>query len=126
MGTFHSVFAKILRIEAERLGYPNFTIYDTDDTKSLIKTILKEQGLDDKIYKPGVVYNRISSAKNSLISWQAYKQNAEIMEEDRMAAKPKLGLVYELYQKRCFNSGAMDFDTCFLIRTCYCATFQRS
>ncbi|MBK9671068.1 MAG: UvrD-helicase domain-containing protein [Bacteroidetes bacterium] len=111
MGTFHSVFAKILRIEAERLGYPsNFTIYDTDDTKSLIKTILKEQGLDDKIYKPGVVYNRISSAKNSLISWQAYKQNAEIMEEDRMAAKPKLGLVYELYQKRCFNSGAMDFD----------------
>jgi DNA helicase II / ATP-dependent DNA helicase PcrA len=111
MGTFHSVFAKILRIEAEKLGYPsNFTIYDTDDTKSLIKAILKEQGLDDKIYKPGVVYNRISSAKNSLISWQAYKQNADIQEEDRMAAKPKLGLVYELYQKRCFNSGAMDFD----------------
>ncbi len=111
MGTFHSVFAKILRFEAEKLGFPsNFTIYDTDDSKSLIKAILKEQGLDEKIYKPGVVYNRISSAKNSLISWQAYKQNAEIMEEDRMAAKPKLGLVYELYQKRCFNSGAMDFD----------------
>lgn len=111
MGTFHSVFAKILRIEAEKIGYPsNFTIYDTDDSKSLIKTILKEQGLDEKIYKPGIVYNRISSAKNSLISWQAYKQNAEVMEEDRMAAKPKLGLVYELYQKRCFNSGAMDFD----------------
>lgn len=111
MGTFHSVFAKILRIEAAKIGYPsNFTIYDTDDTKSVIKAILKEQGLDEKIYKPGVVYNRISSAKNSLISWQAYKQNAEILEEDRMAAKPKLGLVYELYQKRCFNSGAMDFD----------------
>ncbi len=111
MGTFHSVFAKILRIEAEKLGYPsNFTIYDTDDTKSVLKAILKEQGLDEKIYKPGVVYNRISSAKNSLISWQAYKQNAEIMDEDKMAAKPKLGLVYELYQKRCFHSGAMDFD----------------
>ena len=111
MGTFHSVFAKILRIEAEKLGYPsNFTIYDTDDSKSLLKTILREQGLDEKIYKPGVVYNRISSAKNSLISWQAYKANAEISEEDRMSAKPKLGLVYELYQKRCFNSGAMDFD----------------
>jgi DNA helicase-2/ATP-dependent DNA helicase PcrA len=111
MGTFHSVFAKILRIEAEKLGYPNnFTIYDTDDTKSVLKAILKEQGLDEKVYKPAVVYNRISSAKNSLISWQAYKQNPEIAEEDKMAAKPKLGLVYELYQKRCFNSGAMDFD----------------
>jgi DNA helicase-2/ATP-dependent DNA helicase PcrA len=111
MGTFHSVFARILRSEAEKLGYPsNFTIYDTDDAKSLIKTILKEQGLDEKIYKPGSVLSRISSAKNNLISAQSYLANAQIMEEDRMAAKPKMGIIYEIYRNRCFKAGAMDFD----------------
>jgi len=111
MGTFHSVFARILRAEAERLGYPpNFTIYDTDDSKSVIKTILKEQGLDEKIYKPGLVLGRISAAKNNLISAQAYIQNGQITEEDRMSGKPKIGLIYDLYHKRCFRAGAMDFD----------------
>ncbi len=111
MGTFHSVFARILRSEAGKLGYPgNFTIYDTDDAKSLIKTILKEQGLDDKIYKPGIVLSRMSAAKNNLISAQAYINNKQLEEEDRMAAKPKMGLIYQLYSKRCFKAGAMDFD----------------
>jgi DNA helicase-2/ATP-dependent DNA helicase PcrA len=111
MGTFHSVFARLLRSEAEKLGYPtNFTIYDTDDAKSLIKTILKEQGLDDKIYKPGVVLSRISSAKNNLISAQSYLSNAQIQEEDRQSAKPKMGIIYEIYRNRCFKAGAMDFD----------------
>jgi ATP-dependent DNA helicase UvrD/PcrA len=111
MGTFHSVFARILRSEAEKIGYPqNFTIYDTDDAKSLIKTILKEQGLDDKIYKPGAVLSRISSAKNNLISAQSYLNNAQIIEEDRLSAKPKLGIVYQQYASRCFKAGAMDFD----------------
>ncbi|MFL5762680.1 MAG: ATP-dependent helicase [Bacteroidia bacterium] len=111
MGTFHSVFARILRSEAEKLGYPsNFTIYDTDDAKNLIKTILKEQGLDEKIYKPGSVLSRISAAKNNLISAQSYLANAQIQEEDRMAAKPKMGIIYEIYRNRCFKAGAMDFD----------------
>lgn len=111
MGTFHSVFARILRAEAERLGYPpNFTIYDTEDSKSLLKAILKEQGLDEKVYKPGMVLSRISAAKNNLISSQAYLQNNNVMEEDRMSGKPKLGIVYEQYAKRCFKAGAMDFD----------------
>lgn len=111
MGTFHSVFARILRYEADKLGYPsNFTIYDTDDSKSLIKTILNEMGLDDKIYKPSLVLNRISSAKNNLISAREYLSKPEILEEDRQNAKPKLGLVYEAYEKRCFKSSAMDFD----------------
>jgi DNA helicase-2/ATP-dependent DNA helicase PcrA len=111
MGTFHSVFARILRSEAEKIGYPqNFTIYDTDDSKSLIKTILKEQGLDDKVYKPSSVLSRISSAKNNLISASAYLNNAQIQEEDRQAVKPKMGIIYEMYSKRCFKAGAMDFD----------------
>ncbi|MES2593583.1 MAG: UvrD-helicase domain-containing protein [Bacteroidota bacterium] len=111
MGTFHSVFSRILRSEAEKIGYPStFTIYDTDDSKSLIKTILKEQGLDDKIYKPGMVLSRISAAKNNLISWQSYLNNKQVEEEDRQAAKPKMGLIYQLYAQRCFKAGAMDFD----------------
>ena len=111
MGTFHSVFARILRSEAEKLGYPaNFTIYDTDDAKSLIKTILKEQGLDDKVYKPGSVLSRISAAKNNLISAQSYLKNPQIQEEDRMAVKPKMGIIYQIYANRCFKAGAMDFD----------------
>ncbi len=111
MGTFHSVFARLLRTEAEKIGYPkNFTIYDSDDAKSLIKAILKEQGLDDKIYKPGNVLSRISSAKNNLISAQAYLNNAQILEEDRQAMKPKMGVIYHQYANRCFKAGAMDFD----------------
>jgi DNA helicase-2/ATP-dependent DNA helicase PcrA len=111
MGTFHSVFARILRFEAEKLGYPsNFTIYDTDDSKSLIKTILGEMQLDDKIYKPSLVLNRISNAKNNLISAAQYLSHAEVLEEDRQSGKPKLGQVYEAYEKRCFKASAMDFD----------------
>jgi len=111
MGTFHSVFARILRSEAEKIGYPqNFTIYDTQDAKNLIKTILKEQGLDEKIYKPNLVYNRISAAKNNLLSAAAYLKNTTIQSEDRQAAKPKIGEVYKVYESRCFKAGAMDFD----------------
>ena len=111
MGTFHSMFARILRVESEKIGYPrNFTIYDTQDSKNLIKTIIKELGLDDKIYKPGLVYNRISNAKNSLISPLEYADDAKIQMEDRQNAKPRLGEIYSLYNKRCFQSAAMDFD----------------
>lgn len=111
MGTFHSVFARILRHHADRLGYPNnFTIYDTQDSKSLIKSIIKEMGLDDKIYKPGVVLSRISSAKNNLISAAQYEQKSDIVAEDRMSAKPQLYLIYKQYEQRCFKASAMDFD----------------
>ncbi len=111
MGTFHSVFAKILRFEAEKLGYPNnFTIYDTDDSKSLIKSILKENNLDEKVYKPGMVLSRISAAKSSLISPQVYMNDAEAISHDRSSGKPLLGEIYLKYNTRCFNSGAMDFD----------------
>jgi DNA helicase-2/ATP-dependent DNA helicase PcrA len=111
MGTFHSVFARILRSEAHHIGYPqNFTIYDTQDSKNLIKSIVKEFGLDDKLYKPGIVYNRISSAKNNLISAQGYLENITIMADDRSAGRPKIGEVYRAYQTRCFRAGAMDFD----------------
>ena len=92
MGTFHSVFARILRVEAQKIGYPsNFTIYDTEDSKSLIKTIIKEQGLDDKIYKPNQVYHRISSAKNSLITPQLYLDDAELKAEDVSQRRPSTG-----------------------------------
>ena len=111
MGTFHAVFAKILRIEAEKLGYPsNFTIYDTDDAKSLMKDILREQGLDDKLYKPDVVLNRISAAKNNLYSWQEYQQNISFVSDDTSSGRPKIGLLFELYSKRCFKASGMDFD----------------
>ena len=111
MGTFHSVFARILRSEAEKIGYPsNFTIYDTQDSKNLIKTILKEIGLDEKVYKPGLVLNRISAAKNNLLSSAAYIGNTTIQSEDRQSAKPRIGEVYKIYESRCFKSGAMDFD----------------
>ena len=111
MGTFHSVFAKILRVEGDKIGYPkNFTIYDTDDSKNLLKDIIKELGLDEKIYKPSMVYNRISAAKNMLISAQAYSLNDRITDEDRMSAKPRIHEIYSKYANRCFKSGAMDFD----------------
>lgn len=111
MGTFHSVFAKILRVNSEKLGYPsNFTIYDTQDSRSLIKTIVKEFGLDDKIYKPNSVHGRISSAKNNLISPAAYEANTEIINEDHLSKRPEIFRIYKAYEKRCFQSGAMDFD----------------
>ena len=111
MGTFHSVFARILRAEAQHLGYPsNFTIYDTDDTKSLIPTIVKEMGLDENAYKPNVVYNRISAAKNRLIGWQDYLNNAELLGDDAANMRPDIGKIYKAYALRCFKSGAMDFD----------------
>ncbi len=111
MGTFHSVFAKILRIEAERLGYPNnFTIYDAQDSVRLIGAIIKEMQLDKDIYKPKQVFSRISSYKNSLITVKAYFNNPELMEADAMSKKPRLGEIYNNYVERCFKSGAMDFD----------------
>lgn len=111
MGTFHSVFAKILRAEAEKIGYPrNFTIYDTQDSKNLIKTILKELQLDEKIYKPNLVYSRISSAKNNLLTPSKYCADTTIQSEDRQSAKPKMGEIYTIYESRCFKSSAMDFD----------------
>lgn len=111
MGTFHSVFARILRIEAEKLGYPShFTIYDTDDAKNLLKSIIKEEGLNDKIYKPAQIFYRISSAKNSLIGPLEYKNNADLVADDRSAMRPHTAYLYEQYQKRLFMAGAMDFD----------------
>ncbi len=111
MGTFHSVFARILRSEADRLGYPsNFTIYDTDDSKSLIKAIVKEFGLDDKVYKPNTVLSRISGAKNRLVSWQEYIANPLYQADDESAMKPEMGRIYKAYCMRCFKANAMDFD----------------
>lgn len=111
MGTFHSVFARILRSEASKLGYPsNFTIYDTDDSKTLIKQIVKEMKLDDKLYKANVVYNRISAAKNRLVSWREYINNPIYAEDDASNMRPEMGKLYQTYVTRCFNAGAMDFD----------------
>jgi DNA helicase-2/ATP-dependent DNA helicase PcrA len=111
IGTFHSVFARILRSEATKMGYPsNFTIYDTDDAKSVIKTIVNEMNLDDKQYKPNSVYNRISSAKNALVGAEDYMNDWMLQQEDARANRPQLGAIYDAYSKRCFKNGAMDFD----------------
>lgn len=111
MGTFHSVFAKILRIEAEKLGYPtNFSIYDTQDSVRLIGSIIKEMQLDKDVYKPKQVLGRISSYKNSLITVKAYFNNQDLQEADAMSKKPRMGEIYQQYVERCFKSGAMDFD----------------
>jgi len=111
MGTFHSVFARILRAEAHRLGYPNsFTIYDTDDSKTLIKQVVREMGLDETQYKASVVFNRISAAKNRLISWQEYISNPVTMGDDAANMRPEIGNIFKNYSLRCFKSGAMDFD----------------
>lgn len=111
MGTFHSIFARILRAEGGKLGYPgNFTIYDTEDSKSLIKSIVKEKGLDDKVYKPNTVLNRISAAKNRLVSWQEYLSNPIYLADDESAMKPEVGNIYRIYADRCFKASAMDFD----------------
>ena len=111
MGTFHSVFARILRSEADKLNYPkNFTIYDADDSKSLIRDIVKGMDLDDKVYKTNAVFSRISGAKNRLISWQKYLSTPIYQADDAESMKPKIGEIYKEYSKRCFRAGAMDFD----------------
>ncbi len=117
MGTFHSVFARILRSEADKLGYPsNFTIYDTQDAVRLITAIIKELNLDKERYKPKQILSRISSFKNSLITVRAYFNNPDLQEADLMASRPKVGDIYKEYVDRCFKSGAMDFDD-LLLRT---------
>ena len=111
MGTFHSVFARILRIEADKLGYPkDFTIYDTDDSRNVIKGIVKEWQLDDKLYKPNQVHGRISIAKNNLIGPLEYLANGELMAGDAAVGRERMGELYKAYAERCFRSGAMDFD----------------
>ncbi|MCI4643082.1 MAG: UvrD-helicase domain-containing protein [Flavobacteriaceae bacterium] len=117
MGTFHSVFAKLLRFDGDKLGYPsNFTIYDTQDSQRLIASIIKEMGLDKDIYKYKQIQNRISSYKNSLITVKAYQNNPDLMEADAMAKRPQTGAIYKEYVERCFKAGAMDFDD-LLLRT---------
>lgn len=111
MGTFHSVFSRILRHHSEKLGYPsNFTIYDTQDSRSLLKSIIRELKLDEKTYKANIVHGRISSAKNNLLSAAAYQANTDIVNEDRQSGRPRLFEVYKAYEKRCRTAGAMDFD----------------
>jgi len=111
MGTFHSIFARILRSEAEHLGYPsNFTIYDSQDSLRAISAIIKEMQLDKDVYKPKQVLSRISNFKNSLITVKAYFNDPELQEADAMSKKPRMGEIYKNYVDRCFKSGAMDFD----------------
>ncbi len=117
MGTFHSIFARLLRFDGDKLGYPsNYSIYDTQDSQRLISSIIKEMGLDKDIYKYKQIQNRISSYKNSLITVKAYFQNPELLEADAMAKRPRLGDIYQNYVDRCFKAGAMDFDD-LLLRT---------
>ena len=111
MGTFHSVFAKILRYEAEKINYPqNFSIYDTADSKNLIKSIVKELNLDKDIYKPNAIYSRISGLKNNLISYVGYASNSSLQLEDSNRKMGEFGMIYKTYQNRLFSSGSMDFD----------------
>lgn len=111
IGTFHSVFARVLRGEAHRIGYPNsFTIYDTDDSRSVLKTVINELNLDDKHYKPNVVHNRISAAKNALVGPEEYANDYYLQQEDMRANRPAIGQIYKAYAARCFKNGAMDFD----------------
>jgi DNA helicase II / ATP-dependent DNA helicase PcrA len=111
IGTFHSVFARILRAEAHRIGYPNaFTIYDTDDAKSVVKAVTNELNLDVQHYKPNAVYNRISGAKNALVGPREYINDYGLQQEDMRANRPMIGQIYDAYSKRCFKNGAMDFD----------------
>jgi DNA helicase-2/ATP-dependent DNA helicase PcrA len=111
MGTFHSIFARILRIEAAALSYPtNYTIYDTTDSKNLLKTIMKEMNLDEKIYKPSEVLGRISNAKNNLVTPEAYAASTEIATRDNNNRRPMMAVIYTRYSSRCKKAGAMDFD----------------
>ena len=117
MGTFHSIFARILRSEADKLGYPsNFTIYDTQDSDRLISSIIKEMGLEKDVYKTKQVRSRISTFKNSLITVRAYYNDSNLQESDSMSRRPKMGEIYKEYVDRCFKAGAMDFDD-LLLRT---------
>ena len=119
MGTFHSIFARILRQEAEVIGYPkSFTIYDSDDSKSLIKAILKERNMDDKMYKPGMMLSRISAAKTNLITPKQYRETADLVEKDRQNRRSRFHELYAAYQDRCYKAGAMDFDD-ILVNTYY-------
>ena len=111
MGTFHSIFARILRIESDRLGYPSsYTIYDTTDSRSLIRSIINELGLDDKLYKPSSVAARISTAKNNLITAANYPASSAAVENDRRSRVPEVAEIFRRYSARCFKAGAMDFD----------------
>ena len=111
MGTFHSIFAKILRIEADKIGFnSNFTIYDTQDSEKLIRSIIKEKGLDKDIYRPKIVRNRISILKNNLITVNGYFNNPELLESDKISKRPFTGNLYKEYVRRCFRSNVMDFD----------------
>ncbi len=111
MGTFHSLFARILRREAQVLGFPsNYTIYDTIDSRSLVKTIIREFNLDEKIYKPAEVFGRISAAKNNLVTPDVYLASGEYQIRDQVTRRPRLGEIYDRYVKRCKHFGAMDFD----------------
>lgn len=111
MGTFHSVFAKILRFEADKLGFPsNFTIYDAEDSRKVIANVIKEKNLDKEIYKVKSVASRISSFKNALITPKEYLRSPDLQEQDAAARMPQLGDIYRAYAERCFRSGAMDFD----------------
>lgn len=111
MGTFHSIFSRILRTHSDRIGYKrDFTIYDTADSKSLIKTIIKDMDLDDKVYKPAAIMSTISAAKNALISPEKYATTADIIEADKRARRPLMHAIYKTYRNRCFVAGAMDFD----------------
>ena len=117
MGTFHSVFARILRSEADKLGYPSsFTIYDSQDTVRLMNSIIKELGLNKEQYKTKAILGRISQFKNNLITVKAYRNNPELIEADTMAMRPQMGAIYKAYVDRCFKAGAMDFDD-LLLRT---------
>ncbi|MCB0597785.1 MAG: UvrD-helicase domain-containing protein, partial [Phaeodactylibacter sp.] len=110
-GTFHSIFARILRVEADKIGYPpNFTIYDTDDTKSVISNIIKEMNLSKDAYNVNAIRSRISSAKSNLITPKLYEKDEELRQEDRMAKRPHTSAIYQQYVARCKRSGAMDFD----------------
>ena len=111
MGTFHSVFSRILRIEADKINYsPNFTIYDTSDSRNLIKSIIKEMNLDKDYYKPSIIHNRISNLKNNFITPEVYKNSPELIQTDKIAKRDAFSKVYYKYNQRCFKSGAMDFD----------------
>ncbi|MDE6402407.1 MAG: UvrD-helicase domain-containing protein [Muribaculaceae bacterium] len=111
MGTFHSIFLRILRQHSDRIGFKrDFTIYDAADSKSLIKSIIKDMQLDDKIYKPSVVQSAISMAKNALMSPDTYAMDKDLMEADKRARRPLLYAIYKAYRQRCFTAGAMDFD----------------
>jgi DNA helicase-2/ATP-dependent DNA helicase PcrA len=111
IGTFHSVFARILRAEAPKIGFPNnFTIYDTDDSRSVLKTAINEMNLDDKHYKPSIVHNRISQAKNALVGPADYQNDYYIQQEDMRANRPLIAQIYMAYANRCFKNGALDYD----------------